>query len=119
MMTVGGQTLIQEMIGGGSYLAGRPHELHFGLGPFTIIDEVRVLWPGGYENVAYNVTADSVFVGQLSIAGDLNGDFFVNVTDLLQVLGAWGPCGAPCPEDFDGNGAVDVQDLLSVLANWS
>jgi hypothetical protein len=51
--------------------------------------------------------------------GDHDGDGLVDVTDLLAVLGAWGPCPAPCPEDGNQDGFVDVTDLLNVLANWS
>jgi hypothetical protein len=48
---------------------------------------------------------------------DLNGDDIVSVNDLLQMLGAWGPC-ADCPEDLNADGAVDVGDLLVLLAAW-
>lgn len=50
--------------------------------------------------------------------GDANEDGFVNVTDLLAMLGAWGICSAPCPSDSDSNGIVNVTDLLILLANW-
>ncbi len=46
-----------------------------------------------------------------------NGDGFVNVTDLLAVLGAWGPCPG-CPEDINADGFVNVTDLLAVLSAW-
>jgi probable HAF family extracellular repeat protein len=54
-------------------------------------------------------------------AGDVNGDFAINVDDLLAVITAWGPCPpapASCIADFDGDGAVDVDDLLAVIVNW-
>jgi spore coat protein A len=50
--------------------------------------------------------------------GDLNGDGVVDVSDLLILLGAWGPCGHHCPADLNGDGAVDVSDLLILLGNW-
>ena len=49
--------------------------------------------------------------------GDVNGDAIVDVTDLLAVVGSWGPC-VPCMTDIDGNGIVDVTDLLIVVGNW-
>jgi hypothetical protein len=54
------------------------------------------------------------------ILGDLNGDGVVDVSDLLLLLGAWGPCsaGQPCPADLIGNGTVGVSDLLTLLSNW-
>lgn len=58
---------------------------------------------------------------QCSIPGDVTGDGQVNVSDLLAVITAWGPCPAPptaCPADVVSNGAVDVSDLLFVITNW-
>ena len=54
--------------------------------------------------------------------GDVDDDGTVGVTDLLALLGAWGPCPDPpqaCPADGDGDGNVGVTDLLTLLANWS
>lgn len=45
---------------------------------------------------------------------DASGD--VGVTDLLQLIGAWGPCD--CPEDLNADHMVGVEDLLALLANW-
>lgn len=53
--------------------------------------------------------------------GDVNGDHVVNVTDLLLVTNAWGPCpdqAGSCPADVNGDGAVNVSDLLIVINNW-
>ncbi len=54
------------------------------------------------------------------IPGDLNGDGVVDVSDVLLLLGAWGPCpeDKPCTADLNGDGVVDVTDLLILLANW-
>ena len=49
---------------------------------------------------------------------DVNGDGMVDAGDLLDLLGAWGPCPAPCPEDLFATGIVDAADLLALLANW-
>ena len=45
-------------------------------------------------------------------------DGFVNVTDLIELLGKWGPCPAPCTSDIDGNGNVNITDLIALLAAW-
>lgn len=50
--------------------------------------------------------------------GDTDGDGDVDVVDLLELLGSWGPCPG-CPADFDGDDDVDVVDLLTLLANWT
>jgi len=49
--------------------------------------------------------------------GDFNADGMTGVSDLLALLGAWGPC-ENCTEDIDMNGTVGVDDLLMLLANW-
>ena len=55
------------------------------------------------------------------IAGDVNGDGVVGITDFLALLAAWGPCADcdDCPADFDGDCAVGITDMLIVLANWT
>jgi hypothetical protein len=57
------------------------------------------------------------FIGYCNCVGDLDGDGFVGVTDLLQLLGVWGAC-KNCQEDFDGNGFVDVSDILELINSW-
>lgn len=49
--------------------------------------------------------------------GDVDGDGQVAVTDLLDVLGGWGPNPGD-PADINGDGTVDVIDLLLLLAAW-
>ncbi len=58
-------------------------------------------------------------------ASDVNGDDVVNVTDLLAVITAWGPCPAapaPCPANVNITSGsetdVDVADLLQVISDW-
>ena len=55
------------------------------------------------------------------LPGDIDGDGLVNVTDLLILLGTWGPCADcdACPADFDGDCDVGTTDLLVLLANWT
>jgi len=52
------------------------------------------------------------------LIGDLNEDGSVGVSDLLILLGFWGPCGPVCLGDLDGDENVGVSDLLILLANW-
>ena len=49
---------------------------------------------------------------------DLSGDGFVDVTDLLAIIAAWGPCSGTCDADIDNSGAVDVADLLTLIGDW-
>ena len=59
----------------------------------------------------------SINCGDPAIPGDVNGDGVVNVTDLLAIMDAWGPC-TDCPADLNGDGLVNVVDLLEVIGNW-
>jgi len=53
----------------------------------------------------------------IACVGDLNGDGVVNVSDLLALLGAWGP-NEGHPADINGDGVVNVSDLLILLGAW-
>ena len=52
--------------------------------------------------------------------GDLDADGAVGSGDLIQLLGAWGPCDdcSDCLADLDGNCTVGTTDLLTLLGNW-
>ena len=52
--------------------------------------------------------------------GDLDGDGSVGVSDLLILLGNWGPCPDcnDCLADLDEDCVVGVKDLLILLGNW-
>ncbi|HRP62048.1 MAG TPA: M12 family metallo-peptidase [Phycisphaerales bacterium] len=52
-----------------------------------------------------------------SCPADLTGDGNIDVSDLLILLGSWGPC-AGCPADITGDNNVDVSDLLALLGAW-
>ena len=49
---------------------------------------------------------------------DLNEDGSVGVSDLLILLGFWGPCSPVCLGDLDGDRNVGVKDLLTLLGAW-
>jgi len=49
---------------------------------------------------------------------DVDGDGHVGFLDLLQVIGAWGPCPAWCPTDLDHDGTTGLDDLLEVITDW-
>lgn len=62
----------------------------------------------------------TVSIDKDNALGDLNGDGFVDVSDLLILFANWGICpqNQPCAADLNGDGSVDVSDLLILLANW-
>lgn len=54
---------------------------------------------------------------ELLCPGDVDGNGDVGVTDLLAILGAWGPCCA-CREDLDESGEVGAAELQILLRTW-
>lgn len=52
--------------------------------------------------------------------GDINGDDWVNGSDLGILIGSWGPCAScsNCPADLDGDCAVGSSDLAILLGAW-
>ncbi|MCH8823802.1 MAG: hypothetical protein IH984_09880 [Planctomycetes bacterium] len=52
---------------------------------------------------------------------DLNADGVVDLSDLIILLGFWGPCPNPpieCQADLFSDGIVNTQDLLILFASW-
>ncbi len=86
------------------------------VGSFDLVPDVEV--PALPDPLVWFVTVEADGVDLLiSKVGDVNGDAVVDVADLLELLGTWGPC-ADCPADFNGNGTVDVLDLLALLGTF-
>ena len=49
--------------------------------------------------------------------GDITGDHFVNVGDLLAVINGWGAASGN-PADLNGDAFINVADLMIVINNW-
>jgi endoglucanase Acf2 len=49
---------------------------------------------------------------------DLDGDGFVDGSDLTLLIGSWGSCDTGCAADFDGDGVVGGTDLTRLLSEW-
>ena len=47
---------------------------------------------------------------------DINGDGYVNVSDLLAVIDQWGLTDSPA--DVTGDGVVNVSDILLIISSW-
>ncbi len=68
----------------------------------------------GFEPTNY--VAAIAFGSPTGCAADLNGDGFVNGTDLASLLANWGP--AKGGADFNGDGMVNGADLAALLSVW-
>jgi hypothetical protein len=56
-------------------------------------------------------------ISSIPCPADFDGDGLVNISDLLDLLAAWGGCPG-CPTDLNGDDQVNVSDLLLLLAAW-
>ena len=64
------------------------------------------------------IVADHLLAHPKPCLGDIDANGTVGTSDLLALLGAWGPCGEPCRENLDGIPGVSTGDLLLLLGNW-
>ena len=53
---------------------------------------------------------------QPSCPADFNGNYFVEIDDLLSLLTSFG-CMSSCQGDLDSDGAVGIGDLLVLLSS--
>ncbi len=81
-----------------SFVCGNPGMVH-----------ILQWWDVGFDNTRVTLAVSPC-------PADVDGDYAVDVLDLLAVLSAWGTVGGP--EDVNGDGMVDVMDLLAVLNAW-
>jgi len=61
-VTAGGRSQLREIRAGINFVSQNPAEAHFGLGDATVVDELRVLWPDGTEELHHDVAADRLVV---------------------------------------------------------
>lgn len=59
-LTAGGQTQVQEVRAGSSYLSMDSIDLEFGLGDSEMVEEVEILWPSGITQVIEDIAANQV-----------------------------------------------------------
>jgi hypothetical protein len=73
------------------------------------------------HNQAGAVADGTVMSFFIPASGDLDHDGIVNVSDVLILLLAWGPCGTcgSCPADMNGDCVVNSEDLALLLGGWT
>jgi hypothetical protein len=69
----------------------------------------------GHGNVQYWSTSQTP-----GCHSDVNMDGIADGNDLMDLLSAWGTCGAPdgCSEDVNADGDINMLDLIELLSNW-
>ena len=75
----------------------------------------RELTPGEVLEITTKAPTCTVFP-EPSCPADLNGNYFVEVEDLLNMLTSFG-CTSNCEGDLDGDGTVGIGDLLVLLSS--
>ncbi len=88
--------------------------------PRPEIYQLRLRRTGPNAPVSVIAIDDLAFLPALP--GDVTNDGAINVSDLVALITAWGPCPEPpvtCPADQNGDGFVDVQDLITVITAWT
>lgn len=98
----------------------------FGMRTSSESDRPQIAISAFTEGVAPAVAGSDLFFDEFAVdagvivqlcAEDVDGDGAVGFSDILAVLGAWGPCGG-CPEDIDGDGVVGFAEILRILGAW-
>ena len=67
-----------------------------------------------YDATAACDDGSCTYTGCGTCFGDLNGDGFINVGDLLEVLAEFG-CTSGCTADLTGDDKVNSSDTLALL----
>ena len=112
----GGNWRMSEVIAGSGFKSQNDMTRHFGLGDATLVDEIRVAWPGGTTRTIYNVAADQTYPlfppGRL---GDSDADGNIDTDDLnvfvAVLVGTETSISPVAVNDFNGDGSVDGQDI--------
>tara|TARA_B100000959_G_scaffold273403_1_gene323892 strand:- start:509 stop:2314 length:1806 start_codon:yes stop_codon:yes gene_type:complete len=75
--------------------------------------------PDNGNNNQWSATCDQIeLVQAIECKEDINSDGFINVNDLLELIGDWGPCNEGCNSDQNEDGYINVLDLLQIIGAW-
>lgn len=124
----GGMNLMRQIKGGSSSHSQSELLLHFGLGAAATVDEIRVLWPSGVEDVIQNAAIDQLLTVTESSNLDGDGDGIIDSLDNCPAVanadqtdsdgdGLGDACDVAPPADADGDGIVDSLDNCPAIAN--
>lgn len=61
-VTVGATTQMREVSNGNNFVSQNPEEVHFGLDTATVVDQLRIRWPDGLEQIFENIAANQFLV---------------------------------------------------------
>lgn len=72
-----GSTQLQVISAGNNYVSQQPHEVHFGLADVAEVEDLRIVWTNGQEQIFSNVP-----VNRLMVIGDASSP--------IPTLSLWG-----------------------------
>jgi len=116
-VTAGGVTQRRLVSAGTSFLSQEPYRQHFGLGAASVVDQIAVRWPVGFETTYQNIAINRVATISFSdgLIPDMNLDRAFNVLDVAAFSKA--AVGEPLQPmhtqiaDLDGDQRVDGSDI--------
>ena len=109
------------------YISGSPTFLstseigaHVGLRHNAKPISIHVIWARGQETFLTDVEPNQMLEIVAPHPADVDGDGSVGTTDLVQILGAWGPVNdsSDLKYDLDNDGFVSTGDLILMLGAW-
>jgi enediyne biosynthesis protein E4 len=103
--TTGSLTQMRELSAGNNFLSSNPIEAHFGLGAAAAVDELRIVWPDGSEEIRHGVAANQRLV---LAQGEVPDEFALLLNgDRFRVTAAWrtpqGDTGFGHPVELTGD----------------
>ena len=121
---------LNEMVGESWHVGSNiniSHAIYWRDGVLYDLNDLVVPDPGGGLRRAWAINNAGEILAQVggagvlltpigSAPGDIDNNCFVNVSDLLLLIGEWGKAGSFADINEDGN--VNVTDLLALLASW-
>lgn len=109
---------MQMIDGATNHCSSGEHGAHFGVGPVTTLDYVRVEWMDGTSTtIAEPASNQRLEVRVPFHPGDVNGDDALDMGDIVAFVGAFG-AGVPTA-DLDGNGLYDLADVQTFMRWFS
>jgi hypothetical protein len=127
-ITAAGQTQYRAVDDNSHYLHHYSGPIHVGLGGSTLVDELRILWPSGLEQVLENVPADqyvTVFEGgaptpNANAGGSYSGDEASSIS--LDGSGSSNPGGGGSLTyawDLDDDGSLNDAFVATPSYTWN
>ncbi len=111
---------MREVIAGSAFKSQDDLTLHFGLADATMVDEIRIVWPGGTTRTITNIAADQTYpLYPPERLGDGDGDGDIDSDDVsifvAVLIGAQTGTNQVAVNDFNGDGLADGHDISAFV----